>query len=928
MNQMRTGKQTLFQSINLYIVGAVVLSLALLAGATRAYATTLTWTNASGTFSTAENWAPAQPPVPGDATLFTNATSYTVNFTGNTGTMASSIFATGTTGAVTINISPFTWSITNRFEVGKGANSTSTVYLAGGTLNVANFGSAQIRIGDGLTNDVAAAGAFFVTNGTVIAEIINLGASSNGVGKLVVSGPGVVTNTEDGGQLTLGNGSVRPSQLIITNGGKVFVNGEVRIGSTGASNNFVLISGSTSELHILENASGTPFGFRVGASRTQGNMLIVSNGAKVFTANGGTIGANGPSSGGNNTAIVVGAGSAIIAPPGAARNIAIGTNTGFPSNNTLIVYDGGLLSSGGTIQLGNGAPSLSNSFHMGGVGAMSTGTAAYLRFPSASDTSLATFTNSIFTTAAVALSGGSNNVVTISSNATFVLANSVNIFPNTGNATNNLNVDGGINNTLMIDGGTLIDVSGSNQFGVVIGGGNRLVVTNGGKLLTELGTLGAGSSFATAIVTGVSSVWSNTGDFSSGTVRTNVLIVGTGANGNSNYLAVVNGASLFNSGSLLIGNSPTATVNTAVFGGPGAASSVIIQGVLYVGHNGGSTNRLTITTNATVNCGTINAGAEDAVDNTIQISGGTVTGGLVRVYGTNTIVFTSGTLGFTTLRVDGNVLGTATVNVPSGSTLQGIGSVANPVTVANGGILAPGDSPGTLTISNSLVLNNTSVLSYELGTNSDLTVVTGSLTLDGTINVTDAGGLSNGTYTIFTYGSLTDNGLLVGILPGGFSATVSNDVGNSRIVLVVTGGGGGVSYTTWAGNYGLSGGNALGTADPDGDGMSNTNEFLAGFNPTNSAAYLHVISVVRTANNITVTYLGASGDSAGSAGPKTNVLEFTTGTANGSYSNNFASTGQTNILSGGTGLGTVSSFVDTNGATGATRYYRIRVLVP
>lgn len=113
--------------------------------------------------------------------------------------------------------------------------------------------------------------------------------------------------------------------------------------------------------------------------------------------------------------------------------------------------------------------------------------------------------------------------------------------------------------------------------------------------------------------------------------------------------------------------------------------------------------------------------------------------------------------------------------------------------------------------------------------------------------------------------------------------------------------------------------------------MNNTNEFLSSFNPTNSAAYLHVISVARTATtNITVTYLGASGDSTWSPGiaSRTNVLEFTTGAPNGSYSNNFASTGQTNILSGGTGLGTVTSFVDTNGATGLTRYYRVRVLVP
>jgi PKD repeat protein len=127
---------------------------------------------------------------------------------------------------------------------------------------------------------------------------------------------------------------------------------------------------------------------------------------------------------------------------------------------------------------------------------------------------------------------------------------------------------------------------------------------------------------------------------------------------------------------------------------------------------------------------------------------------------------------------------------------------------------------------------------------------------------------------------------------------------------------------------------ALPTADPDGDGMNNTNEFQAGFNPTNTAAYLHIISIGRTNNNndVIVNYLGANGDNTWSPGiaSRTNVLEFTAGTGNGSYSsNNFTSTGQTNILSGGNGLGAVANMTDPGGATNVpSRYYRVRVLLP
>ncbi len=120
------------------------------------------------------------------------------------------------------------------------------------------------------------------------------------------------------------------------------------------------------------------------------------------------------------------------------------------------------------------------------------------------------------------------------------------------------------------------------------------------------------------------------------------------------------------------------------------------------------------------------------------------------------------------------------------------------------------------------------------------------------------------------------------------------------------------------------------SADPDGDGVINNDEFLAGFDPTNPAAYAHIISVVTQGSDVNVTYLGANGDDTYAGGPasRTNVLEFTTGAVDGSYSNNFVSTGQTNILSGGTGVGVVTNMIDIGGATGATRYYRVRVLAP
>ena len=46
-------------------------------------------------------------------------------------------------------------------------------------------------------------------------------------------------------------------------------------------------------------------------------------------------------------------------------------------------------------------------------------------------------------------------------------------------------------------------------------------------------------------------------------------------------------------------------------------------------------------------------------------------------------------------------------------------------------------------------------------------------TVNGTLNVTDGGGFTNGTYTLFTYGTLADNGMTIGTTPNSsFSYTI------------------------------------------------------------------------------------------------------------------------------------------------------------
>src|SRR5690606_34951465 len=102
--------------------------------------------------------------------------------------------------------------------------------------------------------------------------------------------------------------------------------------------------------------------------------------------------------------------------------------------------------------------------------------------------------------------------------------------------------------------------------------------------------------------------------------------------------------------------------------------------------------------------------------------------------------------------------------------LGGTGSIAGAVTVLNTGTLE-GAAGGTLTL-DSLVLNNSSQVNVSLGapSSSALFAITGNFTLDGLLNVADAGGFATGSYRLFDYGgTLTNNGLVITTLPVGFN---------------------------------------------------------------------------------------------------------------------------------------------------------------
>ena len=113
---------------------------------------------------------------------------------------------------------------------------------------------------------------------------------------------------------------------------------------------------------------------------------------------------------------------------------------------------------------------------------------------------------------------------------------------------------------------------------------------------------------------------------------------------------------------------------------------------------------------------------------------------------------------------------------------------------------------------------------------------------------------------------------------------------------------------------------AAANADPLGKGIVNTNQFLLGLNPTNSASMFRIVSVELSNGNSDAAITWTT------AGVRTNAVQATDGAPGGDYSNNFADISGPIIINGNGDA--ITNYLDGGAATnGPSRYYRIR-LVP
>ncbi|MEI4484339.1 autotransporter-associated beta strand repeat-containing protein, partial [Phyllobacterium sp. CCNWLW11] len=236
--------------------------------------------------------------------------------------------------------------------------------------------------------------------------------------------------------------------------------------------------------------------------------------------------------------------------------------------------------------------------------------------------------------------------------------------------------------------------------------------------------------------------------------------------------ALTFGGAINGSGSVSqIGTGTTVLTGTNTYTG----GTTISSGILQLG-NGGTRGSI---------LGNIANNGQLVLDrsDTLTLDGTIIGTGNISQIGSGTTVVTGDSSTFAgntdvtkgRLRVDSNLGGN--VNVAAGGQLGGNGTVGGNVNVADGGSIAPGASVGRLSIGGDLTLGAGSTSEFELstpGTNTDrgssindFIAVGGKLTLDGTLNLSDAGGAGIGYYRIMSYGSMADNGINIGTLPSG-----------------------------------------------------------------------------------------------------------------------------------------------------------------
>ncbi|WP_082830631.1 autotransporter domain-containing protein [Pseudovibrio sp. W74] len=648
------------------------------------------------------------------------------------------------TGGVEVSGTGSAWDISSGLFVGEQGDGTLTVSDGGAVNN--QYGIIGGGSGSTGTIEVTGTGSTWDNSG-------NLHVGAAGDGTLTVSDGGTVSNTN--GIIGHGIGSIGTVEVTDTgstweNSGNLFVGlgGEGTL--TISKDATVSVSGAT-KLGAHSTGSGV-LNIGAGSGETAAAAGTLDSAAVEFGDGTGVINFNHTDSDYTFSADVSGNGSVNQL---SGTTILTGTNT----------YTGDTIVSGGTLELRGGSVLTdTQALRVGyaGTGALTIGEGSEVN---SGFLNIGRVSGSVTVTGSGAsLDVATNSTVGVYGTGTLTISDG-------GRVTNGLSsVIGGADAT----GAVTVTNDGSvwEAGTLFVGqyGAGSLKIENGGRVTSGLANIGfdsasfSGTSSGIVTVTGGGSVWESS----------NRIIVGDRAPGT---LTIADGAIVDVDGDveLAVDTVSQGTLNIGAAAGETAqAAGVLEAAAVEFGYGAGVINFNHTDTDYTFSTAVNGNGSVN------QLAGTTILTGINTYTGGTTV---SGGR----LVVNGSI-GDVTVN---GGSLGGSGTIGGSVSVASGTIAA-GNSPGRLTIGGDLNLTSASVLDFELGSpsgtagvDSDLITVGGDLTLDGSLNVTDAGGFDAGVYNLITYGgSLTDNGLVVGTAPTGLLYNVQTATAGQVNLLV------------------------------------------------------------------------------------------------------------------------------------------------
>ena len=395
------------------------------------------------------------------------------------------------------------------------------------------------------------------------------------------------------------------------------------------------------------------------------------------------------------------------------------------------------------------------------------------------------------------------------------------------------------NGTVSVSSGTWTNTT---DLYIGLQGTGSLTINGTGNVTNTYGYVGYGSgSNGTVSVSG--GTWTNTGDLIIGNYGTGSLTInGTGnvtsSNGyvgyasGSNGTVSVSGGTWTNNNNLTIGGEGTGslTINgtgTVIVGGTlsrGEYGTIALEsgGTLQIG-NGGDTGTLAteLTNNGTLIFDL--SGGSSTVNNAISGTGAFIKNGTGTVTLGNTNTYTGPTTinsGYLIVSGTGSLASSATT--VNGGALGGDGTLGD-VTINSGGAIAPGNSPGMITVGN-LTLNGggtydwqTASINGTAGTDWDLIASAGMLTLNATsgspIQISLSGwedfsleGVKKASWEIgnFTSGisgfNKTAFAFTSSSMPGSVG-TYSMSLGAGNTTLVLNYKNGGATWNTASGNW-------------------------------------------------------------------------------------------------------------------------------